>query len=55
MKLINKIKQFDAHIASTSIYRAIDRICNILLVLAVFALVIMAVVQQASILSALSK
>ena len=54
MNLINKIRQFDANIASTRIYFLIDNICNILLVFAVFALVILAVAHQAQVLTALS-
>ena len=55
MKLINKIRQFDADIASTKIYIAIDSICNILLVFAVFALAILAVAHHVSIINALNK
>lgn len=42
------------HIASTAIYKAIDSICNILLVFSIFALVILAFAHQAQLLTALS-
>lgn len=54
MKMIKKIQSLDEHVASTRIYKAIDSICNILLVFAVFALVILAVAHQAQILTALN-
>lgn len=52
--MFNKIRNFDSWVASTQIYKIIDNICNILLVFSVFALVIMAIAQQASILTALN-
>lgn len=50
--MIKKLQRLDNYVASTRIYKAIDAICNILLVFAVFALVIMAVAQQAQVLTA---
>lgn len=49
-----KLKQFDSYIASTAIYKAIDAICNILLVFSLFILVILAFAHQAQLLTALN-
>ena len=54
MKMIKKIQSLDEYIARTTAYKAIDTICNILLVFAVFALVIMAIAHQAQLLTALN-
>lgn len=52
--MIKKLRQFDSYIASTAIYKAIDAICNILLVFSIFMLVILAVAHQVTILNALN-
>lgn len=53
-KAVKKLQSFDAHLASTRIYKAMDAICNILLVFSIFALVIMAVAHQVTIINALN-
>lgn len=54
LKTILKIRNFDSWVGSTSIYRVIDSVCNILLVFSLFMLVILAFAHQVQILNALN-